>query len=141
MNWFHYILITLLAFVSMLVYFAVRSASANLDLVTDSYYEAELNFQEKINQKANVQMLSQEVDIEQKETNLVFHFPKEVKNITGNIFLYCPSNKKNDETIALNIDTNNEQILNIHQRSGLYQVQINWQSGSEKYYTERKIFF
>ena len=51
MNWFHYIIITLIAFVGMLTYFAVRSVNTPLDLVTEKYYEEELKFQDKIDKK------------------------------------------------------------------------------------------
>ncbi|MBK7041649.1 MAG: FixH family protein [Bacteroidetes bacterium] len=140
MNWFHYIIITLIAFVSMMGYFAVRSVNTPLDLVTEKYYEEELKFQDKIDEKANVTNLSQNVITETKEGVLNVFFPKEVANISGVMKLYYAADKSKDKEIIIKPTSENAQAIDISALHGAYTLQINWESSGTKFYTEKKIF-
>lgn len=139
-NWFHYILLTLLAFVGMLTYFAVRSVNTPIDLVTEKYYEEELKFQDKIVEKANNTNLAQAVDIEAKEGMINILFPKSCQNITGDLELYFAADKSKDKKFEIKPNQENRQSIDISNLSGLYTLQINWKSGGVKFYTEKKIF-
>ncbi len=140
MNWFHYIIITLLAFVGMLTYFAVRSVNTPLDLVTEKYYEEELKFQDRIDQSANSASLAQTADITTKDGMLYVSFPKELQNISGDIKLYFAANQSRDQNIAIKPNVENLQSIDISKLHGAYTIQINWNSGGVKYYTEKKLF-
>lgn len=140
MNWFHYIIITLIAFVGMLTYFAVRSVNTPLDLVTEKYYEEELKFQDKIDQKTNSTALEKTVAIETNGGMMQVLFPKELSQISGDIKLYFAADKSKDQSIAIQTNADNGQTVDISKLHGAYTVQIHWNSSGVKYYTEKKLF-
>ena len=63
MNWFYRMMLLLLAFISMLMYFTIRSVNAPLPLVTEKYYEEEIKYQDKIDKISNSKTMNQQIDI------------------------------------------------------------------------------
>ncbi|MBL7755420.1 MAG: FixH family protein [Chitinophagaceae bacterium] len=141
MNWFHKMMMVLVAFVSLMVYFAVRSVNTKLDLVTENYYEAELKHQDKMNQSANYQQLREKPEVFLEAKGLRVQFPKQGSfSPQGSVKLYFPADKTKDKEFQLALDQDHAQWIDIAGRSGAYQVQISWQQDGATYYTEKKIF-
>ncbi len=142
MNWFHKIMLVLTAFVAMLVYFAVKSSKAQLDLVTEKYYEEELKFQERIDKHNNENALTESVAISTDNGKLIIKFPQsDTSQSIGFIKLYCPSNSKNDAQIPLQLNTEGEQYIDISDRKGMYAIQVDWTQNNTSYFKEKKLFF
>lgn len=142
MNWFHKLMLVLTAFVSMMVYFAVRSVQTPLDLVTENYYQEELKHQDKMDKADNYARLENKVKISNEPGQLKVAFPTDLKatSLTGTVKLYYAGDKSKDAEMDLKLDETGVQIIDVSGRSGAYSVQVNWQSGQESYYTETKLF-
>lgn len=142
MNWFHYILITLALFISLMVYFAVRSTQTKLDLVSVNYYEEELKFQEKIIKLKNTQLWEDSIKTVLLESNkLLISFPTNMKVSSGSMRMYCPQDKSKDKLYELALDTNNKMLLDAKDCKGFYRIEIDWENEGEQYLTQRKIYF
>lgn len=143
MNWFHKLMLVLLLFIAMLSFMVWRSSKAQLDLVTDTYYEEEIKYQDRIDQTSNSDALQKQVKIERVDKNLVLTFPQGINanEVNGDINLYFAANKKNDKKISLLLDSNLTQQINMEGRSGNYAVQISWHYQNKSYYTEQKVIF
>lgn len=142
MNWFHYILITLALFISLMVYFAVRSTQTKLDLVSVNYYEEELKFQDKINKINNTQLWDDSIKTVLQENNkLLISFPSNMKVSSGSMRMYCPQDKSKDKAIDLVLDTNNTMLLDVNDCRGFYRIEIDWENDGKQYLTQRKIYF
>ena len=66
-NWGTGIVITIIAFIAFIMYFVITMSTDNAyshDLVTDKYYQEELNYQEEINAEKNAKKLSENIKIE-----------------------------------------------------------------------------
>lgn len=143
MNWFHRIILVLVAFVGMMVYFAVRSIQAPLDLVTEKYYEEELRYQDRIEQIANGQELKEPVKVSLQESKVQIDFPSSLNaaDIQGKVRLYCPSGKNRDREYPISLGNGLSQQIDVSGLKGAYSVQVDWKYQDRAYYAEHKLFF
>lgn len=124
-------------FMLSLVYFATKQ---NNELVTENYYEKELEFKEVLIKKENTLKLSEQVSFELNSENMVISFPKEItEQITGKLFFYKPSNEKFDKDIAINTIENTQQIAISEFQKGMYHVKIDWKANNTDYFNEISI--
>ena len=143
MNWFHKLMLVLLAFVAMMMYFAVRSVRTPLDLVTEKYYEAELKYQDRIDQISNEQQLREKVKISVIDRMLTIEFPAAVvgAEVKGVVRLYYPADQHKDREVPLNLQGGNVQKIDVSALQGAYSIQVDWQYQDKSYYSEQKMFF
>lgn len=140
-NWFHGLMLVLIAFISMMTYFVVSSSRTNLDLVSEKYYEEEINYQQRIDNTTNAKALNSDVQMNVENGFLVVRFPSQLaeKSITGNLKMYSPVGKKNDKSFAVN-SINGEYKIDVSQIQGKYSLQLDWSCEQQNYYSEQKIF-
>lgn len=139
-NWYHKILLVLAGFVSMLTYFAVRSVNTPLELVTEKYYEAEIKYQDRINDINNAGALLNKPSITSNNGQLLVQFPPETNNINGTLNLYYAANSVNDQEVPLRLNASKQFQLDVHERHGAYRIQLAWEQNGQHYFTEEKMF-
>lgn len=91
-SWGYKILVFYLSFVVGMLFLVFKANSESFDLVTENYYEAELKYQDVIDQKGAVLELSAPPKITQTVNSVSIQLPKEFagKNVQGEVYLYCP---------------------------------------------------
>ena len=139
-NWYHKILLVLAAFIAMLTYFAVRSVNAPLELVTEKYYEAEINYQNRINHITNAGNLLVKPRITAQQGKLSVQFPPESKHITGTLNLYYAANSQHDKSFPITLNSLNQFDVDVQNRHGAYRIQLDWEENGTHYFTEEKLF-
>jgi hypothetical protein len=142
MNWFHKLMIVLVAFIAMMTYFAVRSIQTPLDLVTEKYYDEEVKYQTRIDNISNDKQLTDKVKIGIENEHIQISFPTSIQsaNVDGKIKLYYAADRNKDQEFKLNITENNMQRIDVSTLKGAYSVQIDWTYLDKSYYTEQKLF-
>ena len=78
-NWGTGIVVTIIAFIAFIMYFVITMSTDNTyshDLVTDKYYQEELNYQQEIDAEKNANRLKEKVTIEKNSKGLQINFPK-----------------------------------------------------------------
>ncbi len=142
MNWFHKLMIVLLAFIAMMTYFAVRSIQTPLDLVTDKYYEEEVKYQTRIDHISNDKQMADNVKIRVENEYLQIIFPASIlaDRVNGTIKLYYAADRRKDQEFKLSIHEVNTQRIDVSKLNGAYSVQIEWSYLNKTYYTEQKLF-
>ncbi len=139
-NWYHKILLVLAAFIAMLTYFAVRSVNAPLELVTEKYYEAEINYQNRINHITNAGNLLVKPRITAQQGKLSVQFPPESNHITGTLNLYYAANSQHDKSFPITLNSLNQFDVDVQNRHGAYRIQLTWEENGTNYFTEEKLF-
>ena len=139
-NWYHKILLVLAAFVSMMVYFAVRSVNTPLELVTEKYYEAEINYQERLNDMNNVKALENKPEVKTLNGQLHIQFPASILVESGKVNLYYAANSAQDLELPLQLNAQQNQIIELKDRHGAYRIQLSWTAAGKNYFTETKLF-
>jgi len=142
-SWGHKILIVYLAFVAGIMFLVYKANQEKFDLVTDNYYDAELKYQDVINQKQRVAELSALPVISHSTNSVSIQLPQEFlnKNVEGQLYLYRPSDASKDIRKNFSTQNNSVRISLDNNLSGSYEVKLSWQADGKKFYNEQRIFF
>lgn len=141
-NWGHKLTLAFSAFVIFIFVMVYKAVNSNFQLVTKEYYKEELAYQEVIDGTNKANQLSAAVSIQQVDDQLIIQLPEEMKqqSVNGSIWLYCPSEDKNDRRLPLMVNGEGKQIISTKTiAADNYLAKIRWQANNETYYTEQRI--
>lgn len=146
LNWGTGIVIAFIAFISFIMFFVVQmntDKKYDHDLVTKQYYQKELEFQDDINKINNSKALDKDVTWYKTQDGILIVFPEtlKVKDITGNVFLYRPSNKKLDFEMPISLSTHRLLIPKQRLLDGRWNITIDWSHQGNAYLFKDKIVY
>lgn len=127
------------AFIFVMVY---KSSTLSTELVREDYYQAEITYQDRIEEMRNSRALTDPVTIKYKaaEDKIVVDMPEMGTAITGKVLLYRPSDSKMDKTMPLDIaDGSNWQMSTQGLASGLWRVEMEWTANGKNYYNNEVV--
>jgi len=145
-NWGTGIVVTIIAFIAFIMYFVITMSTDNTyshDLVTDKYYQAELNYQQEIDAEKNAKSLKEKVTIEKNSKGLKINFPENFipKNIKGKVFLYRPSNKQLDFEIPISISKTYLLVPEQRLVDGRWNMKIFWKHKNTNYLIKKELVY
>lgn len=143
MNWGTRIVILYVAFVALILFMVIRSMNEKVDLVSDDYYQKELQFQNQIDRSQESQTLLEQPQVKMRNGNVEIMFPTSLskKTITGKIDFYRPSDSSKDLSYAIKTDTSGLQLIADEKMlRGIYNVQLTWEAAGKNYYNELAIY-
>jgi hypothetical protein len=143
MSWGWKITILYGSFVAMMVTLVIMSARQDIPMVTEDYYEKDLQYETHMVRVANSRNLEQDVTIvyNQKTQQVTVTFPNEITDFSGEILCFRPSQEGLDFTLP--IENLKEKTLTFRTSEmipGRWKVKIDWEGDSEIYYKEIAIF-
>ena len=144
MNWGKSIVLFMLLFMAFILSMVYVAFTKNADLVSEDYYENELNYDKTKQEKVNYVALNSEIEIFKKPDAIEFVFPEKIaKNVQGTITFFRPDQKKLDRDIELSINENHKQRLDYDNFvEGFYDIIIRWKDKNNvAYYFESSISF
>ena len=130
-NWGTGITIGIILFMAFILQYVIRvQVNSNYDneLVTEDYYQAETLIDSKYEKKQNANNLKVKLLIKNVADGVVIEFPSDFDftKITGEIFLYRPSNEKLDQTLPLKLTSNSLLIPKAVLVNGRWDVSVDW---------------
>jgi hypothetical protein len=142
-NWGYKILIVYVAFVIGIMFLVFKANQQKFDLVTPNYYEAELKFQNVIDQKQRVAELSSQPKISHSVNSVTIQLPEEFfnKEVKGEVYLYRPSDASKDIKTSFSTKKSFVEMFLHEDLSGAYDLKLSWQADGKSYYNEQRIFF
>ncbi|MEN8858406.1 MAG: FixH family protein [Flavobacteriaceae bacterium] len=144
-NWGTGIVIAIIAFMSFIMYFVISMSTDHKfshDLVTDNYYQKELEFQDQIDATKNAKLLDEDVKIVKSEKGLQIYFPKIFENeMEGKVFLYRPSNKQLDFEIPISITDNYLLVPEKSLLDGRWNISVKVTHNNKEYYFSEEITY
>jgi len=142
-SWGHKILFVYLAFVAGIMFLVYKANQQKFDLVTPDYYDAELKFQNVIDDKQRVAELSVPPKITHSVNTVSIQLPDEFlnKDVKGEMYLYRPSDATKDIRKSFTTKSNFSKIDLDKNLSGFYEVKLSWQSDGKTFYNEQRILF
>lgn len=142
-NWGYKILIVYVVFVTGILFLVYKANQEKFDLVTSNYYEAELKYQDVIDQKARVAELSAPPRVTHSTGNISIALPQEFlnKKVDGEIHLYRASDASKDIRRSFSTSGGFVELKFDAPLSGMYQLKLSWQQGKQRFYHEQRIFF
>nr|WP_298994770.1 FixH family protein [uncultured Polaribacter sp.] len=145
-NWGTGIVVTIIAFIAFIMYFVITMSTDNTyshDLVTDKYYQEELNYQQEIDAEKNANSLKEKVTIEKNSKGLKINFPKyfNPKSIEGKVFLYRPSSKQLDFEIPISISKSYLLVPEQRLVDGRWNMKIFWKHKNTNYLIKKELVY
>ncbi len=139
-NWGTGIVIFFVLFVAFMVGMVYKTTQHKNELVTEQYYEKELEFTDVIRKSKQAMELSSPVKFELTNNSVLLKFPDEIKDsIAGIITFFKPSNKQHDKRFSFSTLNRLQEISFDLLSSGLYKIQVDWQANNVEYYIEDEI--
>ncbi|HAH38394.1 MAG TPA: nitrogen fixation protein FixH [Algoriphagus sp.] len=139
MDWGKGILLAIIGFIVIIMTMVVISVRMEgIELVTENYYEAEINYQDQIDKEKSTLTLEREVlQFDAENQSLFLDLPV---GATGILHLFRPSDSKLDQKLTVEIKEENEKTVFIgNLQAGYWKAQLSWQENGESYYQEKKI--
>jgi len=142
-SWGHKILFVYLGFVAGILFLVYKANQEKFDLVTPNYYDAELKFQNVIDDKQRVAELSSPPKISHSVNKISIQLPGEFlnKDVKGELYLYRPSDASKDVKRSFNTNKSFVEIPLDKDLAGAYEVKLSWQTDGKTFYNEQRIFF
>lgn len=141
MSWGIKILLLYLGFVALIVTMVGLTMRENVDLVSDDYYQQELEYQKKINTIERTALLKEPLTWRITNDTLVLEFPNlRSSSMGGSVFFFRPSDAQLDQKIPIPDKPDSIRRIPVSQlESGLYRMQIDWHASGTSYYNESMI--
>ena len=139
-NWGTGIAVFYILFMVILVSVVIKTKSYDHSLVMNNYYEEDLKYQQQYDKLANTQAMDTPVLINQQPDKVTIQFPKEMEGVNGEVWMFRPSNAKQD--FRLPIQVSGENVMEIPTGSmsqGRWKIKVDWQSSTQKFYKEETI--
>ena len=121
-----------------LVYASTRT---KFELVSDDYYQQEVQYQKVIDATKNGSALSTPLTIDAGVDGVGIAFPKEFagKEISAHILCYAPVNSAWDRTLDLKTTTAQLFIDAAKLKPTRYQVKVTWTAAGVTYYQQAEL--
>lgn len=142
-NWGTGIAITLILFVGLMGTMVYLATQQKFDLVSENYYEEELNYQDIIDQKSNALRLTDKARITRENDKFILELPKDFsgKNKTFTALMYCEKDASMDfKWEEKNLKDNNSIIPFTRFHEGRWIAKVKLQCEGIGYYFEPEIF-
>ncbi len=139
-NWGTGIAVFYLTFMAVLIVAVIRSTQFDNSLVSDHYYQDDLNYQQHYNKLVNSQSLAQDLivreDPQKERVELIF--PADLRSkATGEIHFFCPSDSDQDFRVPITAESGaTMQIPTTDLKPGLWKVKVDWQANGKAFFKE-----
>lgn len=145
-NWGTGIVIGILAFMAFILQYVIRVQTDdkyNNELVTESYYEKELEVNANYQNNENLKELGENFSIYAIDEGVVVQFPEDFdfQQIEGTISLYRPSDQNLDADISIELSSSAMLIPKNALADGRWDIIANWHYKDTHYYKKQPILF
>jgi nitrogen fixation protein FixH len=140
-NWGTGIAITYTVFALSMVGAVFASRKHNPGLVQKNYYDLDINYQQRMDQKQNAARLvaAPKVVYDTKTGAVRITLPDDLPLADGTVLLYRSANNQDDITVPFS----QKKVVEIHidkPASGLWHAELTWSAGSTAYFNEATFF-
>lgn len=143
MNWGNKLILVFIAFAGLMFFLVYKAMNTRYELVSKTYYQDELRYQDKIDGRANASTVSN-IQIDTDKDHLILQLPNDFigQSVKGDIWLYCKTDAVKDLRLALTANNEGKQFIPKKQlKANKYLLKLSWETKEKKYYTEKDIEF
>ncbi|MDR0229507.1 MAG: FixH family protein [Flavobacteriaceae bacterium] len=111
------------------------------ELVTENYYQQEVEIDGKREREVNANNLSEHLKINTLKEGIAIGFPSkfDYKNVTGKIFLYRPSNQNLDNDMEIALSSSNLLIPGDNLVDGRWDIVVEWMYDGVSYRNAKEL--
>lgn len=138
------IVLVLVLFMSYLIGFLAFSRMQRVDLVSKTYYEDELKYQQQIDRMRRTESAGMKPIIRYRKSaaEIVIEFPLKMAQAKseGEIHFFRPSDSRLDFRVPLSPGDHGRQIIPTDTlKTGLWKLKLTWKAAGEEYYHEETL--
>lgn len=141
-NWGWGIVITFSIFGITMIGLVIKMFTVPVNLVSKDYYAEEQRYEETINKKENLKTLSNQpiLALNTEKGTIELILPPELKNTTGAIRFFRPSDSRLDFNMKLDLNEENEQQIDASRIvRGRWILQVNFSNEGTDYLFEKAL--
>jgi hypothetical protein len=136
-NWGTGIALAYVVFVGVMVFQVFRSLTLDNSLVSEHYYADDIHYQEQFQKIENTMNLNGKVEVLPGQDQIEVRFPQNIGEASGEVFLFCPSDSKQDRHVPIALSPDNTMSIPTEGlKRGKWRVKIDWKAGDKKYFQE-----
>jgi len=137
-HWGHGIALFYSLFVLTLILVVVKSRTFDNSLVTEEYYNRDINYQQEYDRRQNSNDLQQPVRLEKVADQYRVIFPEGLATTTqGTLHFYRPSSKFHDRLVKIDVDDEGGMTLSLSGlEPGRYRAILEWSAAGNDYLDE-----
>lgn len=142
MNWGTRIVILYLSFAALIATLVVMSVRQRIELVSPTYYEEEINYQQDIDAMNRANALTEPLEIGYIDGAVAVAFPQRFhgRALDGEIVFRKPDDSSLDRRVPVQPDTAGVQRVPRAQLAfGSYTVKVSWKMDGLNYLVEKEI--
>lgn len=129
---------TLALFMAYIIQFVVRSMQTDTHLVSENYYQQEVDYQTHIDKQKQSITIQQNTRFDQKEDGLVMRLPNEINRAKGTIYLYNSIDATLDVNLPFEFSENHPlHISTTTLNKGVWKLKVDFKSHEKDYYIEK----
>lgn len=130
-----------IAFIMFMVITMMTDEQYDHEMVTESYYEKGMVYQEEIDAETNAMELASHLLTNKTENGLLLTFPEELSaaDSRGTVALYRPSNEKLDFQLPLQLEGNQMLISKEKLVEGLWKLRVSWEMNGKSYLMKKDL--
>ena len=120
----------------------VVAATHRDSMVSENYYEQEIQFQHQIDSAARAEQCGAAIRLDAAAGKLLVALPASqlAQKFSGTVVFYRPSAPEFDRTLPLTPASDGTQILDVSRfAAGRWQVRVRWNAGGQDYFLEKKM--
>lgn len=145
-HWGHGILVALLAFMAFILalIFYFTQTMQNSELITDNYYQEELEFQKVIDAKNRADELNDIPKVSVETEGIKISFPTDInnKNATFHFYLYRTDDKHLDIKKDFHLEEQNIYTIPANTlKNGSYTLKLMWQKEDKDYQVDYDVLW
>lgn len=140
LNWGNGIAFVYIAFVVLVGFMVYLTFGEKWDLVSEDYYEQEIKYQDKIDQKsaAIADEIKPQLSIDGKQLVVKIPTDEAMAQLSGTIHFFRPSDASKDFQMTLSGEQLEKIALDRFSK-GKYTAKIEWEINGKKYYNEQTL--
>jgi len=139
LNWGTGIAVFYISFVLFIGFMIYLTTTQKYDLVTENYYEEEIKYQSKIDQKERANDLEGNLFVSIEGENLKINFPDQEGLLKGKVVCFRPSDEDKDFGQEISTKKGFYELPLEKFSKGKYILKINWEAEGETYYSEQTV--
>lgn len=117
--------------------------SHRLDLVTDNYYEKEMNYQQHLQAVSNTKPIMDSIRLERLQDQVMISLPKNLsaQMDSGSVNFYCPENMEYDVVYKLAPTADGQYIFPTAKLKGkFYKPEVSFSVQGKQFYKKSSLF-
>jgi nitrogen fixation protein FixH len=138
------IVVYFIGFFAFIVAFTVFATRQRVDLVSQDYYEQEIDFQKQLDRLNRTQPFNAGAavtyDSARQQLSIALPPAHARRPASGQIRLYRPSDAGIDQSVRLAVNADGVQFVDARQmREGLWKVRVQWKVDGQEYFFEQPL--